>query len=203
MSERLQNIRLEIVTAKKDIESYNSEISFALSTEEGRGSRKAELQTEIDNDNSLISETERRIEALNNDINNLNEKVKALNLQIEGINNKKSELEIRSGELRALEKDKNNEREAAGRELARLEERRINLQKEYDNIIQKLWDEYQLTKNEAEQNAVEIENLTTAAPLHDIGKVGIHDRILRKPGSLTQDEREIMMQHPQMGYDVL
>ena len=36
------------------------------------------------------------------------------------------------------------------------------LQKEYDNIIQKLWDEYQLTKNEAEQNAVEIENLTTA-----------------------------------------
>ena len=162
MSERLQNIRLEIVTAKKDIESYNSEISFALSTEEGRGSRKAELQTEIDNYNSLISETERRIEALNNDINNLNEKVKALNLQIEGINNKKSELEIRSGELRALEKDKNNEREAAGRELARLEERRINLQKEYDNIIQKLWDEYQLTKNEAEQNAVEIENLTTA-----------------------------------------
>ena len=129
MSERLQNIRLEIVTAKKDIESYNSEISFALSTEEGRGSRKAELQTEIDNYNSLISETERRIEALNNDINNLNEKVKALNLQIEGINNKKSELEIRSGELRALEKDKNNEREAAGRELARLEERRINLQK--------------------------------------------------------------------------
>ena len=48
-----------------------------------------------------------------------------------------------------------------------------------------------------------IENLTTAAPLHDIGKVGIHDRILRKPGTLTQDERKIMMQHPQMGYDVL
>ena len=45
--------------------------------------------------------------------------------------------------------------------------------------------------------------MATAAPLHDIGKVGIHDRILRKPGTLTQDEREIMMQHPQMGYDVL
>ena len=48
-----------------------------------------------------------------------------------------------------------------------------------------------------------IENLATAAPLHDIGKVGIHDGILRKPGSLTHDERQIMMQHPQMGYDVL
>ena len=48
-----------------------------------------------------------------------------------------------------------------------------------------------------------VEDLATAAPLHDIGKVGIHDKILRKPGSLTREEREIMMQHPQMGYDVL
>ncbi len=43
----------------------------------------------------------------------------------------------------------------------------------------------------------------TAAPLHDIGKVGIHDEILRKPGKLTPEEREIMSAHPQMGYDVL
>lgn len=43
----------------------------------------------------------------------------------------------------------------------------------------------------------------TAAPLHDIGKVGIQDEILRKPGRLSDEERKIMMQHPQMGYDVL
>ena len=64
----------------------------------------------------------------------------------------------------------------------------------------------QLQENPKFQNTITreyIENLATAAPLHDIGKVGIHDRILRKPGSLTHDEREIMMQHPQMGYDVL
>ena len=49
MSEKLQNVRLEIVTAKKDIEGLNSEIAYALSSEEGRESRKAELYTQIDN----------------------------------------------------------------------------------------------------------------------------------------------------------
>ncbi|MBR4785765.1 MAG: response regulator [Fibrobacter sp.] len=43
----------------------------------------------------------------------------------------------------------------------------------------------------------------TAAPLHDIGKVGIEDEILRKPAKLNEQEREIMSKHPRMGYDVL
>ncbi|MCQ2064140.1 MAG: response regulator [Fibrobacter sp.] len=48
-----------------------------------------------------------------------------------------------------------------------------------------------------------IDYYATAAPLHDIGKVGILDEILRKPGKLTDDERKTMQAHPQMGYDVL
>jgi len=48
-----------------------------------------------------------------------------------------------------------------------------------------------------------VEFYATAAPLHDIGKVGIQDEILRKPGRLTPEEREIMSAHPQMGFDVL
>lgn len=48
-----------------------------------------------------------------------------------------------------------------------------------------------------------IDYYATAAPLHDIGKVGIHDEILHKPGRLTEEERSTMMAHPKMGYDVL
>ncbi len=162
MSEQLQNIRLEIVTAKKDIDTLNSEISYALSTEENRDNRKAAIFKEIDGYNELISATENRISVLKRDIDGINEKIKSLNKEIDNINNKKNELEKRSAELRQLEREKNDEREIAGRELARLEERRINLQKEYDNIISKLWEEYQLTKKEAEETAVEIENITKA-----------------------------------------
>jgi len=42
-----------------------------------------------------------------------------------------------------------------------------------------------------------------ASPMHDIGKVGIPDSILNKPGKLTQDEYEIMKTHPTIGYEML
>ena len=160
MSEKLQNIRLEIVSAKKDIDTLNSEISYALSTGEGRDTRKSEILNEIDNYNKIISETEDKISYLKNDIKKSDDNVKSLNAEIEKINLKKSELEKRSGELRTLEREKNSEKESAGQELARLEERKINLQKEYDGIISKLWEEYQLTKKEAENVAVELNNIS-------------------------------------------
>jgi two-component system response regulator RpfG len=42
-----------------------------------------------------------------------------------------------------------------------------------------------------------------AAPMHDIGKIGIPDSILLKPGRLDEHERTIMMQHAEIGYDIL
>lgn len=49
----------------------------------------------------------------------------------------------------------------------------------------------------------EQELLLEAAPMHDIGKVGIADHILLKPGRLTPDEFEIMKQHANFGYEIL
>lgn len=48
-----------------------------------------------------------------------------------------------------------------------------------------------------------IETIYKASPLHDIGKVGIPDSILLKPGKLTEDEFTIMKSHVQIGYDTL
>ncbi len=48
-----------------------------------------------------------------------------------------------------------------------------------------------------------VERYAIAAPLHDIGKVGISDEILRKPGPLTAAEREKMKAHTTLGYQVL
>jgi len=45
--------------------------------------------------------------------------------------------------------------------------------------------------------------LYKAAPLHDIGKVGIPDRILQKPGKLTPEEFEIMKTHTTLGRDAI
>lgn len=47
------------------------------------------------------------------------------------------------------------------------------------------------------------EMLKRASPLHDIGKIGIPDAILHKPGKLEPEEWSVMKQHAQIGYDML
>ena len=48
-----------------------------------------------------------------------------------------------------------------------------------------------------------IDLLSRLAPLHDIGKVGIPDRVLNKPGPLTAEEAAEMRRHPELGRDVI
>ncbi len=52
-------------------------------------------------------------------------------------------------------------------------------------------------------NAEELVHIRRGGLLHDIGKMGVPDNILLKPGTLTDDEWKIMRQHPQFAYDML
>jgi putative two-component system response regulator len=48
-----------------------------------------------------------------------------------------------------------------------------------------------------------VQNLRLAAPLHDVGKIGISDTILLKPGKLTDEEYETMKKHAEIGASIL
>jgi response regulator RpfG family c-di-GMP phosphodiesterase len=50
---------------------------------------------------------------------------------------------------------------------------------------------------------IQLRSLARGAYLHDIGKLGIPDGILLKPGPLTADERKLMQQHVQIGFDLV
>jgi HD-GYP domain-containing protein (c-di-GMP phosphodiesterase class II) len=49
----------------------------------------------------------------------------------------------------------------------------------------------------------EVEKIRISALLHDVGKIGIDDKILKKPAALTDEEYEIMKKHPQKGYKIM
>jgi HD-GYP domain-containing protein (c-di-GMP phosphodiesterase class II) len=51
--------------------------------------------------------------------------------------------------------------------------------------------------------ARELEALRLAAELHDVGKIGIPDRVLHKPGRLDDEELRLMRTHAQRGHDIL
>lgn len=63
-----------------------------------------------------------------------------------------------------------------------------------------------LMKNSKYRNYISVEyktEIVKSAPLHDIGKVGIPDRILQKEGPFTRDEFEIMKQHCLLGAQII
>ena len=158
----LQSVRFEIVNAQKDIDVLNSEIFFAENSSSNNKERKNQLLAQIEGYESKSKEISLLITNLTQEAEKLDSEIKNLTALNERISKEKDALEKRSVELRQHERDKTSEREISGRELSRLEEQKINLQKQYDDIISKLWEEYELTKREAEEIAIEIPDAVAA-----------------------------------------
>lgn len=162
LSEKLQNIRLEIVTYEKDCEALQSEIIISESNNSGQNMRKADLNRQIESVNANIEIIKKKIENYEKISNTYKDKILEAQDSIEKLNFERAEFEKKTVNLRQKEKDLNSTREISGRELARLEERKINLQKQYDDIVSKLWDEYELSKRQAEEISIEIDNVQEA-----------------------------------------
>ena len=101
---------------------------------------------------------EKQIAAFKKEVNFLCEQAKSSKETIAKLTEERLQTEQHCAHLRTQEREKSVERENLGRELARLEERKVNLQKEYDGIITKLWEEYELTRREAQALDIQMED---------------------------------------------
>ncbi len=162
LADQLQELRLEILSMEKDVDNLKAEIETARLSGSGQKQRMEELAKEKEEIEHHNSDIENKIEALNAEIDDLTEKVRQASQAIERLNTERDELEKRSVELRKTEREKMSERELASNEFSRLEVKKDSLQKQFDDIIAKLWEEYELTRREAEEQAIELESLTAA-----------------------------------------
>ncbi len=109
-------------------------------------------------------------------------------------------LQQKNEELIAL----NNEIESTLREtvftIGVIEEQRS---KETGNHTKRVSLYSQLLARKAGLSEKEIDCIAAASPLHDLGKIGIPDSILLKPGKLNDEEYEIMKNHTRIGYTML
>ena len=162
ITEELQNIKLAMLGLDKDIQALELEIANASAAGGANREKRAKTEALIKDEESKKAQIENIIIKLNSDKSVKRREVAANNERIAALSAERAKLEKRTAELRRLERDKSDEKEKIGGELARLEERKANLQKQYNDIIQKLWDEYELTPKTAKQNAADIESVTAA-----------------------------------------
>lgn len=164
-----EEINLELVTLVKDTESakiFIEELELRKSTQSDRVRTIQDDIKNIEERNAalLVSVNEVKAQA-----EQLRQKAKASDVDISNQIEHRNALEKRSGELRILERNKGQEREKLSGELVRLDERKIAMRKEYDELNDMLFEQYELTKREAEALNIEIENMSEAKKrLHEI-----------------------------------
>ncbi len=171
--QKSEQINLELMSLIKDNETARESISELEVRKDTQSDRVRTIEDEIREIEGRNSELLSRIDQVKSQADELRAKAaeaeKNVSLEIE----KRDALEKRSGELRVLERNKGQEREKLSGELVRLDERKIAMRKEYDELNDMLFEQYELTKREAEALNIQIDNMAEAKKrLHEI-KVAI------------------------------
>ncbi len=158
LNEKIQELRIAVLTCEKDISAAQSYILDAEARVSDDEQAMKQCEAEIKELAQKNEDIKKVIASLEAESKALREKTEGFSGQIEKLNADRMELEKRSAELRKTERDKTAEREGISAELVRLQERRDSLQKQYDEINGKLWEEYELTRREAEKAAADVKD---------------------------------------------
>ena len=158
LGEQHNALRFEILGLQKDIESLTgtqNQLDGMIRQQD------SQVQTLVDKVNALQNagrQLEKKIEQLQEKKQTLSQGIEQQNTLIEQTMQQRSQAEQHLSQLRTEEKEQIARRERAAAQLSRCEERKVSLQTEYDKLIARLWDEYSMTRTDALEAAIEIED---------------------------------------------
>ena len=169
LGKKENEINLEILALNKDIESKRRSIEELKSSVGDRNDKRDELENEISNLLNKNVEISKHIEELEKETVTLRDRGKNSKVEITQLISRRDKCEATSNVIRKQERERNEDKEKISGEIARLEERKTAIEKEYTDTINKLYDEYQLSKSEAEAIGIVIEDISEATrTLHEI-----------------------------------
>ncbi|MGN1168904.1 MAG: chromosome segregation protein SMC, partial [Acutalibacteraceae bacterium] len=159
----IQNqINLDILALEKDAQARREAVEILRRTMAGHEGRVEDLNSEINAILEQNAEIEKKIEELSAQAQRLHADAAGTQALIEQLTQQHSDCDAKDAKLRVEERMKTAEREKISGELARLEERKLTVEKQLDDAVNKLYDEYQLTRREAEEMNIEIEDYQQA-----------------------------------------
>jgi len=163
LSNKVSELRLQIMALEKDARSARDEIRHLESRKLSHTDKKGTLDSEIAAYEEKNVQLRQNIENLKANAAALRENNGSSRAQIDALIQSRDALLKESNDLRTLERAKSVERENLSGELARLEERKIAMRKEYDDLTAKLYEEYALTRREAAALEIEIADFAAAS----------------------------------------
>ena len=153
----LSEQRMVQLAAEKDVSALEAEIRRMREQIALSGSLGEQLKAELEELEKQSVALRQGLAAADLRAQTFVQDIEEANVQVQQTLDKRTQLEGQTAALRAKERELSHGREQVSRELARLEERRSAIQGEYDVIIARLWDEYELTRSQAEKLAEPID----------------------------------------------
>lgn len=152
LSEALAQLRIDQAELQKDEQMCRSSIEqIQQNISEGAGGEE-KLTADIEEFNAMILQKEQEIREIAERSAGSDEKIAAIEQQITEAQREQAEININAEKLRTEQKNKMNERETLAEEITRGSERGKAVENEFDDLAGKLWDEYGLTRSQAEES---------------------------------------------------
>ncbi len=155
---QITETKMSVLENEKDIENLKAVIISLEASVTDRAAKVEELNLQLEEHKAQIDKINEEIALIQSSVESIKKNTADTEAEIEQLIIKRSETEKAGIELRASERERTLEREKIGGELARLNERKDVMVREYDDVIRQLYDEYQLTRSDAEAMGIEIEN---------------------------------------------
>ncbi|WP_312641968.1 chromosome segregation protein SMC, partial [Hydrogenoanaerobacterium sp.] len=155
-------LEMDILARTKDIQGIEQSVAEMNTRKDGQTQRIGLYQSQISELQSKNTEIAAQIEMLKQANEQLSTQTAQAQQQIISLQSHRQQCEQRSTEIRVQEKDIMARKEQLARELARVEEKKFSLQAEYDGTIARMWDEYEITRSEAETIVQPIEDMQKA-----------------------------------------
>ncbi len=162
LSAQIAEQKLAALSYEKEIEGLEAAIDELRARQQDSAGHKELLRRQIADLEGANADTEARITAQQEQADSLRQQAAASGEEIARLVAQRAEGEARQTQLRLQSRDKTDERERMGQEVVRLEEKTAGIKKEVDDLSRRLYEEYELTRMEAEAVAKPIEDVTAS-----------------------------------------
>lgn len=162
LSDKLSQLKMRRIELSKDDEACRLAIKQLEDTISGNSDDSGKLEQKITDSLAAIESKRSQIESIEKSAAESDNITADIQKQIEAAGREHSAYDIKANKLRNEQKIKMEEKETLSNEINRVTERKKSCNADFDKLVSQLWDEHELTRTEAEQQAESVDDIAAA-----------------------------------------